>query len=816
MSFVRYLLKDRPVLHAQLLGLSAASVLLGLAPFHLFRWIIDRAIPARDTRLLTWMAILLGAALLGRMLVNFAQGIVAERIRQRFISRLRRDLLAHILRVSPEFFARTPVGHVLNRIQNDPGRLGMSVGWLFVDPLVCGLTLLFYVGYMASMNVPLTLLSLALLPAVAMLLPFLNRRIARNASQLTTRLSEYSGSLQETLSSANEVQVHGTFAYEERKVGDRDDRVRSTWMEGAGYQGWMGAASDLAQGGGRALVYVCGALLAIRGGLQIGEIAAFAGLLGGLYPALDKLIKYPPLLRTASDRFREVGEYFRIPRVFAEGRPGSPGPSGLEIEIAGAGFAPPGGDPILRDVRARIPKGDHVALVGPSGCGKSTLLSLICGRLVPSSGSVTIGGERIEGLSREWIAAHVGVVTQHPILFHASLRTNLLYALFRCEAPSGAPPVDFVDPRPLGGDRVPALPDLDAILVRTCRDVGLTEELFDFGLQVRARIEEAREFLNLRESVRRKLAEERGVESFDVGRYLTRCSVLENLLFAPASAGEDSELPRVLEAADPGLRDLLAEIGWDAIRRDLEFLVQTRERNPALLEKLGVKGAELELRRSLVERIGDRARTAESLWKEDHRELARRGLLARTEDEGVRARIVEARSRYAGPSRYDSAKWHEGLPLRENLVFGRMDTEDRLSVRRVHAVLREGIEAAGLLDRTLALGLEFEVGEKGARLSGGQRQKVSLARVLLKEPSVLLLDEATASLDRASARHALDRIRNRFAGRTVIAVTHNLSDLETFDRILVMEKGAVVDEGTREALLKRGGVFRTLASGEPA
>jgi ATP-binding cassette, subfamily B, bacterial len=102
------------------------------------------------------------------------------------------------------------------------------------------------------------------------------------------------------------------------------------------------------------------------------------------------------------------------------------------------------------------------------------------------------------------------------------------------------------------------------------------------------------------------------------------------------------------------------------------------------------------------------------------------------------------------------------------------------------------------------------VGDRGVKLSGGQRQRLAIARALLKNAPILLLDEATSALDTESEQaiqHALDRL---MAGRTVIAIAHRLSTLQSFDRIIVMDKGRIVDDGAPAALAARPGPYRDL------
>ncbi len=146
----------------------------------------------------------------------------------------------------------------------------------------------------------------------------------------------------------------------------------------------------------------------------------------------------------------------------------------------------------------------------------------------------------------------------------------------------------------------------------------------------------------------------------------------------------------------------------------------------------------------------------------------------------------------------------------ENIRYGRPEALDR--------EVRAAAEAARCRDFIEALpsGFSTIVGDRGTRLSGGQRQRIAIARALLKDSPIVLLDEATSSLDGESEeliRQALDRLMR---DRTVIAIAHRLSTLRSFDRIVVLDRGRVAQDGPPEELLRRSGPYRTLMESELA
>ena len=141
----------------------------------------------------------------------------------------------------------------------------------------------------------------------------------------------------------------------------------------------------------------------------------------------------------------------------------------------------------------------------------------------------------------------------------------------------------------------------------------------------------------------------------------------------------------------------------------------------------------------------------------------------------------------------------------DNIRYGRLDASDA-EVRKA----AESAEADGFLD-ALPEGFASELGERGTRLSGGQQQRVAIARALLKDAPVLLLDEATSALDAQSERAVQQALENLMAGRTTLVIAHRLATILMADRIVVMDAGRIVAEGTHAELLAQEGLYAELA-----
>ena len=142
--------------------------------------------------------------------------------------------------------------------------------------------------------------------------------------------------------------------------------------------------------------------------------------------------------------------------------------------------------------------------------------------------------------------------------------------------------------------------------------------------------------------------------------------------------------------------------------------------------------------------------------------------------------------------------------MAENLTYGKFNA----SHKQVMDTAQKSYVAEFADD--LPQGYQTYVGDKGVKLSGGQRQRVGIARAILKDSSILLLDEATSALDSKSEKYIQQSLQKIMEGKTVIAVAHRLSTLKNMDKIVVIENGKIIEEGSPKQLLKNQGKYAKL------
>jgi len=166
---------------------------------------------------------------------------------------------------------------------------------------------------------------------------------------------------------------------------------------------------------------------------------------------------------------------------------------------------------------------------------------------------------------------------------------------------------------------------------------------------------------------------------------------------------------------------------------------------------------------------------------------------------------------------YDINQYIHSQSILNNIFFGTTTTANPLAQEKINQSIIQLLIEEDILEAIVKIGMQFQVGSKGDKLSGGQRQKLAIARAFLKQPKLLIMDEATSALDNKSQTRIQNLLTHRYKGKsTLVAVVHRLDTIKTFDKIAVMKAGKIGEMGTYDDLIAQKGMLYELVYGKRA
>ena len=414
--------------------LSIVSTALSLAIPYLSKTLVDRALVGGDRRWLYWTVALFAATSALGYVLTAVVGLRYTRLSADILFDMRLALYRHLQRLSPRFYARTPLGDILSRINNDVGEVQRVaaeslLGWVG--------NLLFLIGSMAAMvwlDLRLALVGLALVPAAVWALVRTRARLADHVRSLRESSAAVGSFLIETLQGLRLVVASNAERYEIERFRDRNHTFVEALLSMQWWSYVSGSAPGLILSAGTAMVFLYGGHRVIEGTMSLGTFVAFLayymqlmqpvrglmGLYGSLATVQVSLTRVYELLDTPPDVV-EAEKPRRLTRV--EGA--------IDVDRVSLDL---GRGEILRSASFRVAPGETLAIMGPSGAGKSTIADLLVRFIDPDEGSIRLDGLDLREIALEDLRRHVVLVDQEPTLFHATLAENIRYA--RPEAPT--------------------------------------------------------------------------------------------------------------------------------------------------------------------------------------------------------------------------------------------------------------------------------------------------------------------------------------------------------------------------------------------
>jgi CRP-like cAMP-binding protein/ABC-type iron transport system FetAB ATPase subunit len=556
-------------------------------------------------------------------------------------------------------------------------------------------------------------------------------------------------------------------------------------------------------------------------------------------------------------KYEQIVERFDLPDLLApnvlKDNPDDDAPLTGRLTAQNLSFIEEDGLKLIDGVSLSVDLPAHIAFVGSSAGGKSEVAQILARLLFPTGGRLTIGERNLLMLPEAITGRRISYADQAPVLFSGTIRENLFYGMKnRPLAPSEYDGdaaarrkweiaeanrsgnldfdinADWIDYARIGAT---GPKDTAPRLIHYLSVAGLEEDVFQIGLRQtvdpKKRDALARKFLEARTLLRRRLADRAIadlVEPFDRGRFNANASIAENILFG-TPVGQAFTIdklganPHVLAALDSvGLtRDFLGK--GHRLAEIMVDLFQGLPPGHEFFERFSfISSDDLPEFQAILKRVDQSG--LDGLNDEDRGKLQAlpfRLIPARHHvgliDEAFEARLLEARRVFAerlpdearaAVEFFDAERYNGAASVQDNILFGKLASERAESAARVGEVLAEVIGEMGLRTEVIELGLSYNVGIGGTRLALGQRQRLSIARGLLKQPDIFVINEAVSALDVESQAALLRRIRAEMQGRSVFVVQSGSDVADSFDHVFRVEGGRIATlaggSGTQDAV----------------
>ena len=781
--------------------------------------------------------------------VNVFRGQLGERM----LRRLRFDLLARVLRFPLPQFRRVSQGEVIQMVTAEVEPLGGFVGDSVALPAFQGGTLLTILIFMFVQDWMLGLAAIALYPIQGYIIPKLQWHVnqlgkarVQNVRRLSEKIGESISGIEELHANDGARRVLATFT-------DRLGTIYDIRYEIFQRKFFIKFVNNFIAQLTPFFFYLIGGYLVIKGDLTFGALVAILAAYKDLSSPWKELLTYYQRLADSKIKYDQVIEQFDPNGIL---------PKDAQYAELDADFSLAGpisannlsvlddeGQPVIENLSFQSEKSEQIAIVGPSSGGKDLAAILLARLLVPDGGQIKVADKLTLDLPEAATGRRMGYVGPAAFVFNTSLKENILLGAMHQPMKTATAAVidldekkrnlrnaelsgnslddleaDWIDYKAIG---VNSEVELREKLLDLLRIVDLDDDVYTLGLRGTIKSSENKELaariLTARKALQSRLQKpeiSQSVELFDSEKFNTNASVAENLLFG-TPVGDEFILEKIAEnqyvrkiLREVDLEDEFVRLGRDVASTMVELFSDLPADHEYFSQYSFIASDDLpdfQILLGRADRLG-----LDSMEVEDRdRFLAlpfkliparhRLGLITGP----IRDRILEARHAFADKipdalkssvEFYSKEQYNESASVLDNIVFGKIASDKADAAEQMGNLIAEVIESENLRSAVVEVGLDFQVGLSGSKLSPPQRQKLSLARALLRSPDVLILNEATSALDSGSQTRVISNIMTATKGKNLLWALQRVSLADAFDRVLVMSGGRVIETGNFQEL----------------
>ncbi|WP_417519639.1 ABC transporter transmembrane domain-containing protein [Minwuia sp.] len=819
---------------------------------------------------ITFLFVMVGIFLINILLlqgIKYVLNVYRGQTAERMLRRLRYSLFNRILRFPRRTFKKVSQGELISMITAEVEPLGGFVGECFSLPVMQGGIMLMSLGYMLYANWILALAAVSLYPIQFYIIPKLQKKVNMMGKERVKRVRKLSEKIGESVTGVNEIHANDTSNLELASFANQLHGIYQVRLQIYIWKFIIKFVNNFIQQLGPVMFYSIGGYLVLTGGLDLGTLFAAISAHKEIGAPWKELLGYYQRQADARIKYEQVVEQFAPAGLYDEDRIMADADADVrltgEMKLAGVTLLDDQNNSLVDNVSTASDLGRRIALVGAAGSGRDELADLLARLEEPDRGSIHYGSHDLNRLPESVTGRRISFVGGTSFVFNMTLGDNLFYGLrhrplgvrevegddraelnkYISEARAAGnldfdPSADWVDYQGAG---VEDIAGLRAVGIDALRVVGLDEDVYQFGLRGRidpgTQPEIAEGVLKARKALEERLSDPAVaslIERYDPKAYNTNATVAENLLFGtPVGDSFDvdnlADHPFIREGMERiGMTRDFLEMGYQAAATMVELFSDLPPDHELFQQFSFISADDLPEFQAILAQYG-----REQIDDMDEAEKLRLMSLpfklvpARHRlgiiDDAVQAKLLEARKAFAenlpedlqgAVDFFDPDAYNAAANILDNILFGKIAYGQAQAQERVSALIREVMADLDIVETVSEVGLSYDAGIGGSRLSAAQRQKLALARAVVKNPDIMILSEATASLDSSSQAQILNGMLERFENGGLIWGVHRAAMAEHFDHVIVMKGGTVVESGTFEELNKDGTVLRELIAAE--
>ena len=358
---------------------------------------------------------------------SFVQGWLMTGVSQKTCYLLRQRIAEKVSRMPMGYFERTSTGDVLSRITNDVDTLGQSLNQGLTQLVTSSVTVVGVVVMMLTINVPMTLIALLVIPLSLLLVKTVVSRSQRYFRAQQKNLGAINGQVEETFSGHTVVRAFGKEDEALEQFRATNDVLYESAWKSQFLSGLMMPAMNFVGNLGYVAVAVSGAAFAIKGTITVGDIQAFVQYVKNFTQPMTQLAQVSNVLQQMAASAERVFEFLDAPEEEPSRGEDAAHASSGDVVFDHVRFGYDADEPVIKDFSARIESGCTVALVGPTGAGKTTMVKLLMRFYDVDGGSIRIGGADVRDMDRDELRSMFSMVLQDTWLFKGTIRENIRY-----------------------------------------------------------------------------------------------------------------------------------------------------------------------------------------------------------------------------------------------------------------------------------------------------------------------------------------------------------------------------------------------------